>query len=319
MDAFDPRYRMTEAIHQGMRAIERADHDLARLAPSRGSLLQRMRRGALARNAFATATIEGNPLTMPEVESLLRAGPSPARANSKDELEILNYVEFMERPEARKAPREPADVLRVHAALFRHVFKDAGAWKTRANFIGKRPGMSVVFVPTSPERVERELAAAIDWLHDARDHPPLVRALLFHHEFESIHPFRDGNGRAGRAITPMALHELGYEGSAFAQIDYQIYRRRAEYYESLAAVERAQFEDHTPWLEFMVSVVARAYGDAVELARFERALPEELTERQRRVADWFAVLEQESPEARVKFNDVHQAFPEVPARTLKRD
>ena len=310
---------MSESIHVAMRGIERADHDLARLAPARGSILQRIRREALARNAFATASIEGNPLTLPEVESLLRLNVSPARSHDKDELEILNYIAFMASPQATLAPRTPDDIRLVHAALFRDVFKDAGEWKKRPNFIARRSDMAVVYVPTEPKRVEDELASALEWLHGATKHPPLVRALLFHHEFESIHPFRDGNGRAGRALTPMILHEFGYAGSAYAQIDYRIYKARDAYYENLARVERAKFEDYTSWLGFMLLILRDAYTEAVQTALFQRALPADLTERQRSIAEWFAMLHHEDAAKRVKFNDVHHAFPEIAERTLKRD
>lgn len=321
LEAFDPKYRTTERVHAELRAIERADHELMRLAPAREGLLQRIRRETLARNAFATASIEGNPLTLAEVESILRVGASPASsiASHKDELEILNYADLMGKPVAKKAPRSPADVRAVHAALFRQVFPDAGAWKKRPNFIGRRGDMRVVYVPTPPERVEKELASALDWLHDAREHHPLVRVMLFHHEFESIHPFRDGNGRTGRALTQMALRELGYAGCDFAPIDYQIYRTRAEYYDNLALVETNRFADHTPWIEYMLRIAREAYERGLELARFDRALPAGLPERQRRVAEWFAALRAEEPKRRVKFHDVHAAFPEIAERTLKRD
>ena len=78
MDEFAPSYDLTEGAIAAMRSIERADHELMRLAPARASLLGRIRREAVARNAFATATIEGNPLSLADVESLLRENPSIA-------------------------------------------------------------------------------------------------------------------------------------------------------------------------------------------------------------------------------------------------
>jgi Fic family protein len=197
--------------------------------------------------------------------------------------------------------------------------KDAGEWKTTLNFIGNRMTREVIYVPARPERVVPELQTALDWLHDATSVPPLVRAILFHHEFESIHPFRDGNGRTGRALTPMALHEFGYPGCALAPIDFIIHRRRGEYYQNLALVERNGFTDYTPWLAFMTSVVRTAYEEALGQMLFQKGLPATLSARQRLVAEWFGALNQEKPELRVKFNDVHHAFPQIAERTLKRD
>lgn len=318
MTRFAPAFELTEAVTEALRRIERLDHDLARQPHATQGLAQRLRRETLARNAFATASIEGNPLTLEQVESLL-AFPSPAGARDPDEVEILNYAEFMTSPAATRAPRTPGDVLRVHAALFRGVLRDAGEWKRTANFIGNPATRTVIYVPSAPERVVPELRNALDWLHDARAVHPMLRALLFHHEFESIHPFRDGNGRAGRALTPMLLHEFGYAGSALAPIDFLLYRHRAAYYRALALVERNGFTDHTPWVEFTTGIVRDAYEEAVQSALFQGRLPPALPARQRQLAEWFAQLLQADPERRVKFNDVHHAFPSIPERTLKRD
>lgn len=317
-DAFAPTFELTGPMQGDLRRVERLDHDLARAPHATTSLAQRLRRETLARNAYATASIEGNPLSLSQVESLL-AHPSPAATHEPDELEILNYAQLMESAQATRAPREPADVLDVHARLFRGVFADAGAWKSTLNFIGNQQTREVVYVPARPERVERELAAALAWLHNATDVPPLARALLFHHEFESIHPFRDGNGRAGRALTPMALHEFGYAGSALAPIDFVLHERRQDYYANLARVERDPDEDYTPWLAFMLAVVRDAYERGLGEALFQSALPDSLSARQRQVAEWFGLLAKRDAQARVKFNDVHNAFPQVAERTLKRD
>ncbi|HVL47678.1 MAG TPA: Fic family protein [Candidatus Thermoplasmatota archaeon] len=318
-DAFEPTYTTTAEILDGLRAIERADHELATSLPGDNGVLARIRRATLQRNAFATASIEGNPLTLAEVESLLAAPATPGGAASADELEILNYAAFMTSPAAERAPRRTADVAEVHARFFDGVFRDAGQFKKDTNFIGSRSDRRVVYVPAAAERVKPELQNALDWLHDATTHPPLARAFLFHHEFESIHPFRDGNGRAGRALTPMILAAFGYPGVAYAPLDYRIYGERKDYFANLAAVERNGFEDYTPWLAYMTRTTRAAYEDAVTLARFHGALPPDLPARQRSVADWFAQLARASPERRVKFADVHRAFPDVPARTLKRD
>lgn len=316
---FEPRWTISEDVQGALRKIERLDHELSRHPRLEGGLIQRIRHETLARNAFATASIEGNPLTLAEVESLLKGPASPADANGPDEIEILNYASFMTSPAALRAPRTPAEVLAVHAALFRGVLKDAGGWKTRPNFIGSARDRQVVYVPTIPERVESELQNGLEWLHGARHEHPILRAAIFHHEFESVHPFRDGNGRTGRALTPMILHDFGYKSVSLAPIDHAIHKTRGLYYEALAVVEQNGFEDHTPWVEYIVPTFLEAYEEAVERALFQRRLPADLSAREREVAAWFAHLRQDDARKRVKFNDVHNAFPNVPERTLKRD
>lgn len=312
-DVFEPRFDVDQEVHEALRAIERADQELRRFRPDTLHA-RRLLEDALARNAYGTASIEGNPLTLDEVESLLVRGPTPDARVHPDEREILNYAAFIERLPGRTPPAGPDDVRGLHAELFEHVLPDAGRFKDALNFIGKRPEREVVYVPTPPERVEVELDNALAWLHEAPEHP-LVRAMVFFHELQGIHPFRDGNGRIGRAITTLLLHAAGYEGVRYALVDYRFNADRDAYYATLAEVERNGW-DYTPWVRYMANVLRATFEGAVHTFLFREGLPEDLRERQVRVAEWFARLPADQP---VKFNDVHAAFPTVAVRTLKRD
>lgn len=307
-----PRYAVTAQVHECLRQIERHDHELARTRLDAVEV-RRLAERALVRNAWGTASIEGNPLTLHEVESLLARQPTPDAQTLPEEREILNTAAFLERLEDEPLPRRARDVLRLHARLFDGVLPDAGEFKRVANFVGRKADKLVVYVPTPPERVEAELDAALAWVHEAPEHP-LVRAMVFFHEFQAIHPFRDGNGRAGRALHALLLHHGGYRGARMATVDAAFNEDRDGYYGALAAAEVEW--DRTPWLAYMAHVTRDAYGEAVQRLLFAEGLPKELNERQILVAEWFARV---ARGRRVKFADVHAAFPTVPARTLKRD
>lgn len=314
--SFEPRYEIEQPVFDAMRAVERADQELSRGALDRVER-RRLIEEALTRNAYGTASIEGNPLTLADVESLLERGHTPELTDRPEEREILNYVSYMEDLEDHGAPRTVDDILDLHAALFEGVLADAGRFKEEQNFIGRRETREVIFVPASPERVELKLANALAWLHEAPEHP-LIRAQVFFHELQSIHPFRDGNGRTGRAVTTLLLHGWGYEGARLALVDYELNEDRDGYYQALSAVERQGF-DYTPWITYFSGVLQRTFEGAVERVLFRTRLPEELNQRQTEVAFWFARMDAENPGRRVKFNDVHAAFPQVADRTLKRD
>lgn len=307
-----PRYIVSPRVHDHLRQIERLDHEL-RHQQLDARDARRLAERALARNAWGTASIEGNPLTLAEVESLLARQPTPDARILPEEREILNTAAFLARLDAQRVPRAPADVLALHAQLFAGVLCDAGQFKQVANFVGRRQGREVVYVPTPPESVEAELAAALDWLHGAPEHP-LVKAMAFFHEFQAIHPFRDGNGRAGRALHALILHHWGYAGVRLATVDAAFNEDRDGYYGALADAERTW--DRTPWLEYMASVTRNAFAEAVQRALFAEGLPERLNGRQAGIAEWFA---RSVRGRRVKFADVHAAFPTIPERTLKRD
>lgn len=313
---FDPRFMVTAATYEDLRAIERADEDLRHLALDRDES-RRLLEEALTRNAYGTASIEGNPLTLDEVESLLARGPTPENLVRPDEREILNHVAFMEQLEDHPLPRRAEDLKGLHAALFAGVLPDAGTFKTTANFIGRHRDRAVVYVPTRPEHVVAETEMAFQWLHDA-DHHPLVKAAVFFHELQGIHPFRDGNGRSGRALNTLLLHHWDYRGIRYALLDFEFNADRDGYYGTLAEVEQGDW-DFTPWVTYFIRLLRRTFEDAVRRRLFHERLPPDLNDRQVRVAEWFAKMDRGRPGRWLKFNDVHASFPHVAERTLRRD
>lgn len=313
---FAPHYALPRRVHEALEAVARADQDLAGFDGD-DALAHRMLREALSRNAYGTASIEGNPLTLQEVESLLAVSPTPDRVTEPDEREILNHAALLRRLDEVPVPRTCDEVCALHAQLFEGVLEERGTFKRRPNFIGRRHTREVVYVATPPELVEQELRAALDWLHDAPEHP-LVRAIVFFHEFQSIHPFADGNGRLGRALTTLVLWHAGYRGVRYAFIDYAFNEDRDAYYEKLDEA-RARDWDLTPWVEYMAGILERTFRAAVQRFLFHDGLPEDLNDRQARVAQWLARLDHEKPGRRVKFNDVHAAFPHVARRTIQFD
>lgn len=310
---FRPRYSLDAELHERLRRIERLDHDLALLQA--GDEAHAMLRAALSYNAYGTASIEGSPLTLDEVESVLARGPTPDAMRTPDEREILNWAAFMENLRDQAVPRSVEDLEAMHARLFQGVLTRArglGRLKDRPNYVGRRDG-TVIYVPTPPERAARELQAALDWYHAAPD-PPLVKAWLFHVEFEAIHPFLDGNGRLGRALMTLMLHHAGYPGVRHALVDYSINADREAYYGALQDAQREP-ADLTPWLRYLSGVFEAAYSDAV--ARLTVGRDADLNPRQAQLAAW--LLRVCRGGRRVAFGDVHAAFPQVNRRTLQED
>ncbi len=161
-DAFTPRYTVSLEVGERLRRIERLDHDVGLLyaTTDRATL-----RDALSYNAYGTASMEGNPLSLEEVQSVLARGPTPDAMRTPDERELLNWTTFMEKLDERPAPRQVADVASMHRDLFEGVMtpeRGLGLIKNRPNDIGRRDG-TVIYVPTAPERAASELQAALDW------------------------------------------------------------------------------------------------------------------------------------------------------------
>ncbi len=313
VDGFQPRYTESRGLQERLRRIERLDQQLSVYEGAITTSPLRLRQ-ALAVNGHATASIEGNPMSLEEVQSLLERAPDMVDTQA-DEREILNWVAFMQELDGRTFPTDLDGVKALHATLMDSVLSDAGAFKDGQNFIGSETG-EVVFIPSPADAVSTELTAALEWLHSSPLHP-VLRASLFFMEYQGIHPFRDGNGRTGRALFTWYLHQEGYRGIRYALIDAAFNNDRPPYYNTLHGVETNGY-DYTPWIDYISGIMEAAYVDAVAAMELDRDHPG-LNERQRDIVAWLRRITAANPKRRVKFADAHAAFPHIASRSLQRD
>jgi Fic family protein len=248
-----------------------------------------------------------------EVQSLLERAPGMVATHAA-EREIINWVAFMQELDAHPFPTDLDGIKALHATLMAGVLPDAGAFKDGQNFIGARSG-EVVFIPSPAAAVPAELTAALDWLHASPLHP-ILRASLFFMEYQGIHPFRDGNGRTGRALFTWYLHHEGYRGIRYALIDAAFNNDRPPYYNTLHEVETNGY-DYTPWIDYLAGIMLTAYVDALAAMELDFDHPH-LDARQRDIVAWFRRITTANPQRRVKFADVHAAFPHIAPRSLQR-
>jgi Fic family protein len=139
--------------------------------------------------------------------------------------------------------------------------KTPGEFRTSQNWIGgTRPG-TARFVPAPPDMVMPLLSALELFIHNEEDKIPiLIKAALIHLQFETIHPFLDGNGRIGRLLITLYLCEQGILKSPFLYLSLFFKQHRQLYYEKLNTVR--QTGDWEDWLAFFLEGVAETAGDA---------------------------------------------------------
>ncbi len=149
-----------------------------------------------ARNTHSSTAIEGNPLTLEEVRALEEGArvSAPARASR----EVLNYFAALRHVEKQAAKKRLTheDIFRLHAIIAGEVMDqgEPGRYRTMRVRVGQ-------FVPPPPEDVSGLMFELLEWWNkDAPDLSPVLSSAIVHHRFETIHPFADGNGRAGRAL-----------------------------------------------------------------------------------------------------------------------
>ncbi|NLO26834.1 MAG: Fic family protein [Actinobacteria bacterium] len=196
-----------------------------------------------------------------------------------DVVEVSNYVAALEHGIERLAAGFPLSnrlVREIHAELLsrgRGTNKQPGEFRRSQNWIGgTRPG-DAQFVPPPPQEVEGCMTALERFMHEPAIDGALVKAGLVHVQFETIHPFLDGNGRVGRLLIALLLHHDGVLRQPLLYLSLYFKQNRAEYYRLLDAVRATG--DWEAWLDFFLIGVRDTATTAVEAAHRLLALFEE--------------------------------------------
>ncbi len=236
---------------------------VGRLSPNPDLLI----RPYLLREALSSTRIEGTQASMAEV---FEADASGERPNADVE-EVVNYATAM------RWGLERLNDLPLSTRLLREMHRQLmagvrgrelapGELRTSQNWIGS-PGSTVEtarFVPPPPEELGNLL---VDWegfAHEEPEMPLLVQNALLHSQFETIHPFLDGNGRLGRLLLVFFLVARGKLPAPLLYLSADIERRRQEYYDALQTMREKG--DPIPWVELFLVAVRSQAADAVQRA-----------------------------------------------------
>ncbi len=221
------------------------------------------------REAVLSSQIEGTQSSLSDL-LLFELDEAPG-VPFDDVVEVSNYVAALEHGMDRLREGFPLSnrLLReVHQKLLargRGADKQTGEFRHSQNWIGgTRPG-NALFVPPPPQRVEDCMASLERSIHAADDGlPALVKAALAHLQFETIHPFLDGNGRVGRLLISLMLFDAGVLAQPLLYLSYYFKQHRDEYYRLLDTV-RAE-GDWEAWTDFFLEGVEIIAGSAVDTA-----------------------------------------------------
>ncbi|MFZ2853284.1 MAG: Fic family protein [Rhodocyclaceae bacterium] len=253
-------------LSEADRAIGRLD-GVAMLLPDKALFLYMYVR----KEAVLSSQIEGTQSTLDE---LLRYENEALAGKPLDDItEVSNYVDaMMYGLECMKDPTGLPLCLRLlremHTRLLqsgRGESKDPGEFRRSQNWLGgTRPG-NAQFVPPPINEMEACLSDLERFMQDdSRPIPPLVKAGLLHVQFETIHPFLDGNGRLGRLLIALFLVEKGVLREPLLYLSLYLKTRREDYYRLLQEVR--QKGNWETWLEFFLEGVADTANNAYESA-----------------------------------------------------
>lgn len=252
--------------HQALNTA--AEQALARLAAVGGLVpsVDWLLYSAIRREALLTSQIEGTQATLVD---LFDEEAGLAVHNSADVEEVTNYLRAFRWVQTQL--RDPAGLpvsvrllCEAHRLLMdgvRGSGKQPGELRRSQNWIGgTRPGRAV-FVPPPPEHVPALLADLERFIHEAQPTlPPLVRTALVHAQFETIHPFLDGNGRIGRLLIAALVEHWGLLPEPLMYLSAFLKQHQRLYYQRLSAVRTDG--DWEGWVSFFLEGVASAAQQA---------------------------------------------------------
>lgn len=222
------------------------------------------------KEAVLSSQIEG---TQSSLQDVLAAEAQLFEPNlPRDVDEVINYVRAMNHGLTR-LPELPVSVRlirEIHAELMRGVRGgklQPGELRISQNWVGPAGCTlnTATFVPPPHSAVPGALGDLENFLHARDELPPLVKIALAHVQFETIHPFLDGNGRVGRLLITFLLTERGVLHKPVLYLSHYFKQHRQTYYEHLQAVrDRGAWE---AWLAFFLRGVIEVAGEAAETAR----------------------------------------------------
>ena len=222
--------------------------------------------GFVRKEAVISSQIEGTQATLQDV---LEFEATQKTDRPEDIQEVCNYVEALSyaRREISRPKGLPLSVrllCQVHKRLMKGTRggdEQPGKIRSSQNWIGgTRPG-NAVFVPPPPDAVGDAMSALEHWIHKADPLPPLVRAGLAHVQFETIHPFLDGNGRIGRLLIALLMEHWKLLDAPMLYLSLAFKRHRQEYYRRLSGVRT--HGDWEGWTAFYLECIREAADDAV--------------------------------------------------------
>ena len=257
--------RITAALSQADLALGRLDGAVETLPHPELFTAMYVRR-----EAVLSSQIEGTQASLDDLvaaEARLRGDRPMGDVN-----EVINYTAALTFGVARLSalPISSRLLREIHEILMNGVrggHATPGAFRTTQNWIGTTGATlsTAIFVPPPPDVVPEQIGALEKFLHQPSDLPLLVQVGLAHAQFETIHPFVDGNGRLGRLLITFLLCERQVLSKPVLYVSLVLKRRRDEYYRRLQAVrDQGEWEN---WLIFFLECVSEAALDAARLAK----------------------------------------------------
>ena len=241
--------------------------------------IERLTRSVIVTSTGSSNRIEGNRLSDIEVEHLYK-DLRVKKFKTRDEQEIAGYLKCLESVfnNYNNIPISESSILALHQDMLIFSKRDVrhkGHYKFGSNRVEAKDAtgniVGVIFDPTPPYLVKKEMQELIDWYLWAsatKVKHPLILIANFIFEYLAIHPFQDGNGRTSRLLTNLMLLQQGYLFTQIVSHERIIEANKMDYYLALNKTQstwKTASEDITPWLQFFLNIIKSQSTQALKI------------------------------------------------------
>jgi len=218
------------------------------------------------KEALMSSQIEG---TQASLDNIFEYEMGVHIDNINDVKEVVNYAKALNFGIERldTLPMSLRLIKELHGVLLENALdstKTPGEFRRSQNWIGGRGStlLNAIFVPPPAEEALKALSDLENFLHEPSPYPELINCALLHYQFETIHPFLDGNGRVGRLLITLHLHWKRLIEKPIFYPSYYFKQHRQEYYDRLMMVRTSG--NYEQWVEFFLKAVIEASESAAE-------------------------------------------------------
>ena len=216
------------------------------------------------KEALISSQIEGTQCTLDDV-----LDPDVDKNTNLDVSEVINYISACSYAinRLKTMPLCNRFLREIHQKLLtgiRGQEKNPGEFKRSQNWIGAANCTlnEARYIPPNVDDMNSALSDLEKYMNEGDDYDPLIRIALIHYQFETIHPFLDGNGRVGRLLILLYLLEQGYLSKPIIYISYFLKKNQIEYYDRISEVRKSG--NYEQWVCFFLEAVSAAAKDSLQ-------------------------------------------------------
>lgn len=216
------------------------------------------------KEALLSSQIEGTQCTLDDI-----LNPLMEENTNRNVSDVVNYIKATEFALNRlhSLPLCNRLIKETHAVLMdgvRGQEKSPGEFRYSQNWIGGQGSTirNARYIPPNPEDMQTAMSDLEKYMNGDDSLDPLIQAALIHYQFETTHPFLDGNGRVGRLLITLFLMEKGILSHPALYISYFLKMNRIEYYDRMTQVRKTG--DYEQWVMFFLQALSDSAGDAIQ-------------------------------------------------------